>query len=119
MSDEQVNYVRATRKFVAEDYPLGGSQRGVASFEVERNKNGERCVRVTDNGVRLSAPKKTTYGSNVAILIGDDGKTYIGTIGKHYPGISILRSNLSIQQESVSENDTRYARLVEMIKSAV
>lgn len=55
-----------------ENYPLGGSKRGLCVFSVEyRRVKGYRFSRVT-----TGKPKTTTYGGKGAIVDGSDGRTY-------------------------------------------
>lgn len=56
---------------VIENWP-SGRNRVTATFDVETGKQGERVSRVT-----TGKPKRTTYCKRMAIVDGDDGKTYL------------------------------------------
>lgn len=58
---------------VIEDYPLGGSKRGTATYRVEVDaKKGQRVSRVTTGKAKF-----TTYGTRCAIVDGSNGRTYV------------------------------------------
>lgn len=70
------------------DWPLGGSRRGVCRFTVETNKRGSRILRTT-----TGKPKASTYSDAVAIVDGDDGRTYLLHYGRTYDAVSIYQSD--------------------------
>lgn len=77
------------------DWPLGGSKRGVCVFKAERAaKKGTRIGRQT-----TGKPKFTTYHPMMAIVDGSNGRTYmLGTT--FYGFITIIRSDFMSPPES-------------------
>jgi hypothetical protein len=90
---------------VIENWPVGGSKRGTATFTVERNGSRERAVRTT-NG----APKKLTYARMVRIVDGDDGRTYIAELTM-YGFVTIMRGDMKFQHEVIHMDDPRHAEV--------
>ena len=96
---------------VIEDWPLGASRRGPATFTIETHeKRGERAVRATGG-----APKKLTFARKMRIVDGDDGRTYIAALTA-YGHISITRGDMKLREEAVFEKDPRYASLLALFK---
>ena len=94
---------------VIEDWPIGGTRRGTATFTIETHETrGERAVRVTDG-----APKKLTFARKMRIVDGDDGRTYVAALTA-YGHISITRGDMKLHEEAVFEQDPRYASLLEL-----
>jgi hypothetical protein len=105
---------RTTAEF--NDWPLGGSRRGLCKFFVETHpKRGMRVGRQTQNPKtgQMNAVKYTTYQPRVLIVDGDDGRTYILEDVRMYSFINILRSDFmhegAVHQGS---NPTGYAELL-------
>jgi hypothetical protein len=87
-----------------QNWPMGGTKRGTAVFTIEAKPGkGERGVRVT-NG----APKTLTYAKAARIVDGSDGRTYIAELSA-YGFVSIVRSDMKLQEESITADDPRYA----------
>ena len=99
---------RLTAEFTNWPY---GPHRTTATFSIEATPGrGERAVRVTIDPKtgRPTAPKKLTYARKVRIVDGDDGKTYL--IEKTMYGfVSVMRSDMKFQHESIFEKDERFA----------
>lgn len=93
------------------DWPYG-THRTTCTFEIERSGRGERCVRITVNPKTHleTAPKALTYAVAQRIVDGDDGKTYI-ICKSIYGTISVMQSNMQLQQESIAPEDGRFAAL--------
>lgn len=92
-----------------ENWPMGGSRRGVAVFSVESDpKRGERGVRVTttEDG-RTNNPKKLTYTRKVRIVDDDDGKTYFAELTS-YGFVTIMQGNAQFAAETIHKDDPRY-----------
>lgn len=113
---ETLTYSNPRTYFRCEDWPFG-SQRCVAEFYVEQHpKRGQRIVRRTSKkgGVGWNAPKMTTYAPSWAIVDGSDGKTYLAC-PTQWGGVFIMRSDMKLMQESLSERDERLAPLRELL----
>ncbi len=83
-----------------QDYPLGGSKRGLCVFEAKSNlKTGWRVGRTT-----TGATKWDTYARLVAIVDGDDGRTYI-LKATNYGFISIAGSDFRDPAKNVLGDD--------------
>ena len=96
---------------VIENWPLGASRRGPATFTIETHeKRGERAVRITDG-----APKKLTFARKMRIVDGDDGRTYLAALSD-YGHVTIMRGDMKLQEECVFSSDTRHASLLELFK---
>lgn len=87
-----------------ENWP-SGSKRVTAQFHIETTPRGQRAVRVT-----TGAPKKLTFARKMRIVDGDDGRTYIATLSS-YGHITIFQGNMQYNEESVFEDNPRYAEL--------
>lgn len=95
------------------NWPMGGTRRGVAIFNVESKAGkGERAVRVTrrDGETRVTSPKALTYARKVRIVDGDDGKTYVLNLTE-FGFISVMQSNMQFGQEQVFYDNPRYAEI--------
>lgn len=102
------------------DWPYG-SARTACTFTVETHPaRGQRAVRVTLHPVtgRPSAPKALTYAPQVRIVDGDDGRTYI-VERTAYGFITVMRSDMKIQEESVHPGDARLPALLALFGVAV
>jgi len=89
------------------DWP-SGAKRVTARFEIEQTPKGERAVRITTGD-----PKKLTYAKMARIVDGDDGRTYIAEY-TGYGFISIMRGDMKFEQETIHQNDPRYAQALEL-----
>lgn len=90
-----------------ENWPHG-SQRVTAMFTIERDKRGERAVRVTTGN-----PKKLTYSVRQRIVDGDDGRTYIASFSM-YGFVSIMKGDMKFQHETIHKGDPRYDEVVRL-----
>ena len=91
-------------------WPMGGSHRGVATFDVEvKPGKGERAIRVTrrDDG-KQAVGKMLTFAVKTRIVDGDDGKTYLACLTS-FGHVSIHQSNMQFSQEAIFPADPRYA----------
>jgi hypothetical protein len=96
---------------VIENWP-SGRHRVTARFEIEQHpKRGERAVRTTDG-----APKKLTFAKLARIVDGSDGRTYIAEYNV-YGAICIMRGDMKIQHEWISEGNPRYGEVLELFAS--
>jgi len=92
-----------------EDWPHG-QLRTRCTFTVETKPGkGQRAVRQTINPKTgaPSAPKALTYAKAVRIVDGDDGRTYIACLTM-YGFVSIMKSDMQLQHESIHDKDERY-----------
>lgn len=107
MSD-LISYSNPRMKAVIENWPMGGSRRGVCTFAIEVTpKKGERATRVTHG-----AAKKLTYARISRIVDGSDGRTYILELSPMSECISVMKSDMHHCQETVWPTDIeRYAML--------
>lgn len=112
-------YSNPERYLLVPDWP-SGNERVSAMFTVETSKKGQRVSRVTtDKYGRESKPKVTTFTKQVAIVTGDDNKTYIAELSP--TGIiSIVQSNLKFTDEIISRDGSpeRYAAVLALIRQA-
>lgn len=113
----QFSNPRLVAQFV--DWPIGGANRGQCEFNIEHDaKRGYRINRkTTDKYGKWCKPKTTTYGGKVAIVDGDDGRTYALQLSC-YGHIHIWRSDFK-QSNSVfgDTNPERYEELKAIILS--
>lgn len=104
-----MKYSNPRMKAVIENWPSSFNKRVTAIFEIEQHpKRGERAVRITDG-----KPKTLTFAKLARIVDGDDGRTYIAELTS-YGFISIMRGDMKIQHESISQNDPRYGMTLEL-----
>ena len=107
-----MNYSNARKSATFNDWPLGGNKRGTCTFVVEKHpKRGERVGRTT-----TGATKYDTYAPEVAIVDGDDGRTYILS-STGYGFLQVSRSDFK-NQESFFNDNPRYNEMVDLLKSA-
>ncbi len=117
-----IKFTNPVKNLLIEDYPIGGSHRGKCKFEVEHHpKKGSRAIRTTTNkhGIWCN-PKLDTYHQDVAIVTGDDGKTYILTLNQG-DYIQIERHDFKYEQDGavfLGTDPERFAELLTLIKSA-
>ena len=103
------------------DWPLGGTRRGRCVFGIEyKPKKGWRITRTT-----TGKPKLGTYGGQIAIVDGDDGKTYLIQRAGQFDFISIHGSDMKCAEpkdiggeSSVFPRDGRYKELLMLIEQA-
>jgi len=98
---------------VIENWPIG-SKRTTATFKVEYSPaRGERGTRFTINPKtgRPNAIKVLTYSHWVRIVDGDDGRTYFAEYSSRYDFITIMRSDMKYQEETIFPHDSRYAEV--------
>lgn len=96
------------------DWPFG-RHTCRAIFEVETGSRGQRCSRVTENKTRTgwNKPKTTTYGQACRIVTGDDGKTYVATLGR-FGSVSIMDGTLKTSADHVHDSDPRYPEILSL-----
>lgn len=82
---------------VIENWP-SGANRVTATFTVEKNKRGERIARTT-----TGKPKVTTYHDKMAIVDGEDGRTYLIAFSPAYGFRYILSSDMQHQVQCYDE----------------
>lgn len=102
-----LTYSNPRMQAVIENWP-SGRKRVTARFEIEQDKKGERVVRVTDG-----APKKLTFAKMARIVDGSDGRTYLAMYTE-YGFVSIMRGDMKYQEETIPQNDPRYAEVLEL-----
>jgi len=110
---ETLSYSNPRMELVVADWPLGGSKRGEVTFRIEHKPGkGERAVRTSKDPRtgRVSQPKVLTYSVKQRIVDGSDGKTYIACLTM-YGFVSIMRSDMQLQHESVFDGDPKYVEL--------
>ena len=93
-----------------DNWPMGGSRRGVAVFSIEAKPGkGERAIRTTrqDGSSKATAPKTLTFSTRARIVDGNDGKTYVASLTT-YGHVSVFQSNMQFEQESIFPGDLRY-----------
>ena len=115
-----MQYSNPRLRAAIQGWPSGRYDKTVALFVINRDaKRGERCERVTEklNG-SLSKPKLGIYAPITRIMDGDDGKTYIVSLTE-YGSISVMQGNLKYSEEYISDGDTRFAGLVDLLRQPV
>jgi len=95
-----------------ENWPMGGTKRGTAVFEIEQHPTrGERAHRTTFLPLQPpTAPKLLTYARKMRIVDGDDGRMYVAALTE-FGHITIHRGDMKFHEESVFERDERYPAL--------
>lgn len=84
-----------------------------ATFTIERVPGkGERCKRIVidPKTKRPAAPKLLTYSERQLIVDGDDGKTYIIKKQHNYVFITVAKSNMMHEEETVWPSGTSRAQ---------
>lgn len=95
---------------VITNWPLGGSKRGTATFQVEANNRGERVLRTT-----TGKAKATTYYKKIVIVDGEDGRTYIlGLCNDHQ--IAVIFGDMKATSYSFSQ-DPQFNEIKELIEN--
>jgi hypothetical protein len=95
---------------VIDNWPYG-RDRTTATFKVERHATrGERGTRFTVDPKtgRPGATKTLTYSALVRIVDGDDGRTYIAEWSGNYGFVTIMRSDMKLQEETIWPKDDRF-----------
>ena len=109
-----LTYSNPRLDFVVNDWPYGRQQRVKAHFYIEQKGDRERAIRVTENPKgRPNAPKKLTFSKMARIVDGSDGRTYIARLSE-YGHISIMQSNMKLEQESIHQGDPRWADIFKL-----
>ena len=97
-----------------DNWPLGGNKRGTCIFKVESNGNkGERVGRTT-----TGATKYGTYSPKVAIVDGDDGRTYILSNSKYGSGHLSIQDSAFMSHESFFSDNPRLAEMIALLDAA-
>lgn len=113
-----MKYTNPRKNLLIKDWPYG-SKKTDCMFEVEETKGKQRAVKTTRNPKtgRWNKPKKLTYAQKVLFVDGSDGKTYImQSVGW---AISVMQSNMKLQQEYINVQDDRYIELAAMFEPEV
>jgi hypothetical protein len=99
-----MHYSNPRMNATIDNWPSGG-KRVIATFTIECHPTrGERAVRTT-----VGAPKKLTYATQMRIVNGDDGRTYIAALRDGHGFITIYRGDMKFAEESaVFAADERY-----------
>ncbi len=104
-----MNYSNPRLEAVIQDWP-SGRHRTTATFRVETHPTrGQRATRFTLHPINgtPSATKALTYASQVRIVDGDDGRTYLAELTAS-GFISIMQSGMKLQQETIHPGDPRF-----------
>lgn len=112
-----VQYSNPRMEAMIDNWPLGGSKRGRAVFQIKTDpKRGERATRVTRDpvGGKFSAPKKLTFARKARIVDGDDGRTYIAELSPNYNHIVIMQGGMQYQSETIFPDNERYPELIKL-----
>jgi len=103
-------YTNPRMEAVINNWPHG-SHRTTATFRIEQHPtHGERGTRFTIDPKtgKPSALKTLTYARKARIVDGDDGRTYIAELTM-YGFVTIMRSDMKLQQEVIHERDPNHA----------
>jgi hypothetical protein len=95
---------------IIENWPYG-NQRTTATFRIETHPTrGQRGTRFTidPRTGRPSALKTLTYARQARVVDGDDGRTYVAELTM-YGFITVMRSDMKLESETIHERDPRYA----------
>jgi len=104
-------YSNPRMEAVIPDWPHG-SHRTTATFRIEQHPTrGERGTRFTIDPKtgKPSALKTLTYARKARIIDGDNGRTYIAELSPYGDSVSIMRSDMKLQQEVIHERDPNHA----------
>lgn len=115
---------RLTAEF--DDWPIGGSERGLCKFTTEEKKGKFRVLKATAKNGVFRKPKASTYSGKLAIVDGEDGKTYIISFSQYNDDMIMLHTHdfmspdPKVAPSSVfkDSNPEEYAALAELIKQA-
>jgi len=117
-----LTYSNPRTNLLVEDWPFGRQLKTRATFTIQRHsKRGERCVRIIEDPKtgKACAPKALTYAERQRIVDGDDGKTYIACDhSRMYRHVSIMRGDMKFSEESIHENDPRFAAVLALFEVA-
>lgn len=96
------------------DWPYGRGIYVECIFSIEENKGKERAIRITakPNGIGHNKPKKLTYTKSVVFVDGNDGRTYILNNDGEGSHISVMQSNMKLQEEVIYPDDSRYSGMI-------
>jgi hypothetical protein len=116
MSTETLSFMNPVREVVILNWPFG-NHRVKAWFQIESNKRGERVARRTENKSRTgwNKPKRTTYETRMAIVTGNDGKTYFLGWSSEWQTITVWAANCQHTIERVRPDDERFPEMMAMI----
>lgn len=106
------------------DYPIGGGKRGKCVFTVHNDpKKGYRVLRTTTGKAKLD-----TYATKVAIVDGNDGRTYILKFDSRGGSVSVFRHDfMCADSKAIGEDargsyvypgDARYVELLGLVDDA-
>jgi len=103
-------YTNPQKEVVIKDWPYG-NKRVKCKFYIEESKGKQRACRVTikPGTDTWNKPKKLTYARKVLFVTGNDGRVYV--IQQTGFSISIMKSNMQLQHEYISESDERFESL--------
>lgn len=113
-----LQYSNLRREITIQDWPYG-NKRVKCHFYVETKGKKERAMRATVNPKtgNWNKPRKLTYASKVLFADGNDGKTYIlQSVGW---AISVMQSNMKLQEEYINVKDVRYQALADVFNQPV
>jgi hypothetical protein len=113
---EKLSYSNPRMSAVIENWPLGGSKRGVCTFRVEVvAKKGERATRQTTGAI-----KKKTFARKVRIVGGSDGRIYILELSMS-DCISVCSSDMQHDVETIWPRDDaeRYSTIRALFETEV
>lgn len=98
------------------DHWPSGRRRTTATFTIEMHvTRGQRATRITVDPKtgRPLKPTTLTYARQVRLVDGDDGRLYIlENTGNH---LSVMHSNMQLQQEGIWSDDPRFASLMALL----
>lgn len=100
------------------NWPIGHS-RTTATFRVEYSPaRGERATRFTLNPKtgKPNATKVLTYSHKVRIVDGDDGRTYIAEYSSTFHFVTIMRSDMKFQEETLFPDNARFAAVMALFE---
>jgi hypothetical protein len=98
---------------IIKNWPIG-SKRTTATFRIETHPTrGQRGTRFTIDPKtgKPSATKRLPYATQVRIVDGDDGRTYLLEYSADYDVITVMRSDMRVQQEIVWPSNERFAAM--------
>jgi len=93
------------------NWPLGSNKRGVARFEHEANKRGQRISRTT-----TGKPKFSRYFDLIALADGSDGKTHMIGAGQ-YGGLCVMACDMQYTDFYLYSGDENYTEYLEALRS--
>ena len=114
MTDQTFTVSNPRKELRVEDWPIGGSNKGLCLFSHESNNRGERIGRQTVNkhGVMCKV-KYSTYYRRACIVDGSDGRTHI--LGLTTYGISVMSGDMKHSDFSVFPRDENFDEYLKML----